>query len=366
MLKEKLSEKDYLPVLKMNDGRAVTRELWRERRTELLSLLEEYSYGRTPEKPARVWGNAISIDKISYAGKVTTEKVLISFETENGVFSFPAEFFVPNKENKPPMFLHLAFRPVPDRYIPVEEITDAGYALAVVVYKDMVNDNLNADYSDGIAAHFGTTKDRAPDEWGKIGMWAYGASRVLDYITAERDDIDASRVAVIGHSRLGKTALWCAAQDERFAAAISNDSGYGGAASSKHGKGERITDFLRCGSFDWFCPNFVNYAGDKEDEKPYDQSFLSALIAPRYLCVGSAILDTGADPEAEFLTTLHAASAWELLGEAGLIAPDRMPVPGDLIIDGNVGYHLREGMHFLSREDWCAYIKFLDKKFKML
>ena len=260
--------------------------------------------------------------------------------------------------------MHLAFRPVPDRYIPVEEITDAGYALVVVVYTDMMNDNHFGDFSGGIAAHFGTDTKREKDEWGKIGMWAYGASRVLDYLIDNRTDIDTSKIAVMGHSRLGKTALWCAAQDTRFAAAISNNSGYGGAASSKGGTGERITDFLRAGSWDWFCESFKDYVGDGEDRKPYDQSFLTALIAPRFLCVGSAILDKGADPATEFLTTLHASSAWELLGVRGLVCPDRMPLPSDLFIEGNVGYHLRDHRHFLSREDWGAYIKFLDLKFK--
>lgn len=363
MLKKILKERDYPAILKTRDGVEVTRERWQERRAEMLALLKKYSYGNTPPPPKRVWGEVISTDEKAYAHKVKQENVRIFFETEGGVSSFPVEFFIPNNKEKPPVFLHLAFRPVPDRYIPVEEITDAGYAIAVVCYKDMVNDNLHGDYSDGIAAHFGTTIDRAPDEWGKIGMWAWGASRVMDYMIAERDDVDTDRVAVIGHSRLGKTALWCAAQDERIAAACSNNSGYGGAASSKHGTGERVTDFLRAGSWDWYCENFKLFSGDKEDEKPYDQSFLTALIAPRYVAVGSAILDTGADPTSEFLTTLHASCAWELLGERGLVCPDRLAEIGDEFADGCVGYHLRDHGHFLSREDWGAYIRFLDRKF---
>jgi pimeloyl-ACP methyl ester carboxylesterase len=195
-------------------------------------------------------------------------------------------------------------------------------------------------------------------------MWAYGASRVLDYMKQYRTDVDTDKVAIIGHSRLGKTALWCGAQDERFAAVISNNSGYGGAASSKHGGGERVADFIRVGSFDWFCENFKLFRDEREDSKPYDQSFLLALIAPRYLLVGSAVDDKGADPESEFLTTLHASAAWELLGRDGLITPDRMPKPGDRFGEGNIQYHLRAHGHFLSREDWGAYIKFLDEKFK--
>ena len=364
MLKSILSEKAYPPVLEMNDGTEVTRENWPARRAEMRALLEKYSYGRTPDAPLSVWGRTVFTDSNAYAGKVLNEKTEISFETERGVFAFPVEFFIPKGVEKPPVFLHIAFRPVPDRYIPVEEITDAGYALAVMVYEDVVNDRHFGDFSDGLAVYFGTSESRADDEWGKIGMWAYAASRVLDYIISERNDLDAARVAVIGHSRLGKTALWCGAQDERFAAVISNDSGYGGAASSKNGSGERVTDFIRVGSWDWYCENFQKFAGEGEDTKPYDQSFLLALIAPRLLCVGSAELDRGADPESEFLTTLHASSAWEMLGEAGLICPDRMPVPGDHFPDGKIGYHLRAHGHFLSREDWGAYIRFLNRKFE--
>jgi hypothetical protein len=158
--------------------------------------------------------------------------------------------------------------------------------------------------------------------------------------------------------------LWCGAQDERFAAVISNNSGYGGAASSKLGKGERVNDFIRVGSWDWFCENFKLYHDEREDSKPYDQAFLLALVAPRLLLVGSAAEDSGADPESEFLTTLHASSAWELLGVDGLVTDGKMPVPGDRFGKGNIQYHLRNHGHFLSREDWGQYIKFLDEKFK--
>ena len=104
------------------------------------------------------------------------------------------------------------------------------------------------------------------------------------------------------------------------------------------------------------------FTDEKEDEKPYDQAYLRALSAPRYLCVGSAAEDRGADPVSEFLTSLWASQAWEFLGKPGLVTPDRMPEPGDALQDGSIGYHLRAGEHFLSREDWNAYIRFLDRK----
>ncbi|MBQ8688881.1 MAG: hypothetical protein IJ515_00775 [Clostridia bacterium] len=363
LLTDEIQKREYPSVLQTADGRPVAREEWAEHRQEMTELLERYSYGKTPRIPVRVWGESELISNDAYDGRVFRERVRLFFETERGKTSFPVEFFIPKGEEKPPVFLHIAFRPVPDKYIPVEKITAAGYALCVVVYTDMMNDDHFGDFSGGIAEHFGTDEKRGREEWGKIGMWAYGASRVLDYMIESRHDVDTARVAVIGHSRLGKTALWCAAQDERFAAAISNDSGYGGAASSRHGAGERITDFLRSGSWDWFCERFKDYTGDGEDRKPYDQSLLLALIAPRYLCVGSATLDRGADPKAEFLTTLNASRAWELLGGRGLVCPDRMPEAGERFYDGDVGYQLRGGVHFLDPADWDAYIEFLDRKF---
>lgn len=364
MLKEILEERDYLPILKMNDGTPVTIENWQEKRREMIELLETYSYGKMLEKPARVWGKTVNSAPNGWAGKALVENVEISMETpERGVFSFPISLHIPYKVVRPNVFLHIAFNPVPEKFTPVEEILDAGYAVVVMAYKDIVNDNSNGDFSDGLGAYFKIPTERKGDDIGKVGLWAYGASRVMDYLCAERsEDLDTEHVAVIGHSRLGKTALWCAALDERFAAVISNDSGYGGAASSKFGTGEGIKNFLIAGSWDFFCENFKQFE-DRENEKPYDQAFLLSLIAPRYLCVGSARLDPGADPKSEFLTSLYASQAWELFGKKGLVCPDRLPEVGDHFTEGCVSYHLRDDLHFLSREDWQKYIAFLDLKF---
>ncbi len=362
-----IPDRSLLPILTHNDGTAVTLETWTRRRAEMLEALSVYSYGFTPAADASVCGEIIESNNREFGGKVRFEKVLIRLEGEKGVFSFPIYLFIPKKYEKPPVFLHLAFRfgmPVgmpPVRYTPTEEIMDAGYALVQMCFEDVMNDNHYGDFSGGLAEYFGTTVERTPTEWGKIGMWAYGASRVLDYLLT-RTDLDAAHTAVIGHSRMGKTALWAGAQDERFYCTIANNSGYGGAATSKGGHGERVRSFLKAGSWDWYCENFKQFVDEKEDEKPYDQAFLLALIAPRLLCVGSAVLDRGADPESEFLTTLWASQAWELLGEKGLVTPDKMPDVGDVLHEGNAGYHLREGGHCLSREDWNDYIRFLNRK----
>lgn len=361
MLKELLNERDLLPILKMNDGRDVTPDLWAERREEFLDALQKYSYGYTPECMGKGCGEIIFESKNAYAGKVVEQHINVSFNTPSGAFTLYTELYVPKNAEKPPVFLNLAFRRAPDRYLPIEEITDNGFALLIVCYEDIVNDKHHGDYSDGLAKAFGTDNPRKSDEWGKIGMWAYAASRILDYLFT-RDDINAERTAVIGHSRLGKTALWAGAQDERFWCTISNCSGYGGAATSKCGTGENIINFLNAGSWDWFCENFKEYKDEKEHCKPYDQAYLLALIAPRLMCIGSAVEDIYADPVSEFLTPLHASSAWEIFGEKGLITPDRLPQPGDHLTQGNIGYHLRANNHFFSREDWNYYMKFIKSK----
>lgn len=367
MLDAILSKRNLLPILTLNDGETVTPDTMPLRRAEMLDALQTYSYGFTPSAPMRVWGEVTHSNPKEYGGKVLYQKANISFETERGIFSFPIHLFIPRHTDKPPVFLHIAFRfgmkeeDAPTRYVPVEEIMDSGYALVQMCYMDVMNDNHYGDFSGGMAEYFGTTAERTNTEWGKIGMWAYAASRVLDYLLT-REDLDAAHTAVIGHSRSGKTALWAGAQDERFFCTISNNSGYGGAATSKGGHGERVRDFLRVGSWDWYCENFKRFTDEKEDQKPYDQAFLLALIAPRLLCVGSAAEDRGADPESEFITSLWASQAWELLGEKGLVTPDRMPEIGDVLHDGNVGYHLRAGGHFHSREDWNHYISFLNQK----
>ena len=364
MLRELLAQRDYLPILKMNDGTPVTLENWEKRRREMLELLETYSYGKTLEKPTRVSGTVVESAVNGVAGKALYEKVEIKVEhPKYGECTFPITIHTPYKVVRPNVFLHIAFKQVPEKYTPLEEILDAGWAVVVVDYQDLCNDNRGGDFTNGFGAFFKIPSERAGDEMGKVGLWAYGASRIMDYLILEKSEqLDVEHVAVIGHSRLGKTALWCAAQDKRFAASISNNSGYGGAASSKFSEGEKIKAFLRAGSWNFFCENFKKFA-EAEDDKPYDQSFLLALIAPRYLLVGSARLDIGADPKSEFLTTLHASKAWELYGKQGLVCPDRLPVVGDHFTDGCVSYHLRDDLHYLSREDWQKYIKFLDAKF---
>ena len=356
-LAKKLAEKDYLPIF----TERFSATTWPERREELRLLLEKYCYGKMPAFRGKVSAEVKHEDPAAFAGKATQRNIELSIETPQGLYRLPLFLVIPNAVKKPPVFLlSTFFNTLIDKFTPVEEVIDCGFALVSVFYEDISPDPHNGDFSSGLCGHLVTTDangKRAPETTGRIGVWAWCLSRILDWLLT-LDELNAAHTAVIGHSRLGKTALWAAANDERFWCAIANDAGFGGDACAKNGHGERVIDFINAGSWDWFCENFKNDVG-KEDFRLYDQHFLLALIAPRLLCIGSAAQDRGADPEAQFLSALSASTVWENLGTSGLVTPDRMPTPGESFSDGNIHFHLREGTHFLSRTDWNCYMDFL-------
>lgn len=344
-----LAARDLPALLRFADGRPVTKDRWEERRTELVEILCREVYGNAPAAPAEVRVTEVKCKEKDFAGKGRLRELTLAFDTDKGEFAFPVTEILPTEGKNVPMFVMLNFRPdIPDRYLPVEEFLDAGCGVIRIYYNDVAFDGED-HFEGGLAAMY----DRTVYTWGKLRMWAFAASRVMDYLQTT-DYADLSRVAVAGHSRLGKTALLTAATDTRFALACANNSGCSGDAITRGKVGERVKAITDRFPY-WFCENYKKYA-EKEDEMPFDQHFLVAAIAPRHVALGAALEDKWADPDSQYLSACAASPAWELLGEKGFLHPDRMPLPGDCFDGGHVAYHLREGTHFFSRTDWRRYL----------
>lgn len=270
---------------------------------------------------------------------------------KNGVgSSFVADIFVPTRIDKPNYFVHLDFvEPLPGKYCPVEEILDGGFGLAHVYYNDVTKDDDN--FSAGLAPVF-CDRGNAYGA-GKIAVWAYAAKIVGEYLINNKL-ATSDKLYVIGHSRLGKTALLAAALYDIFAGCLVNCSGCSGAAISRAIRGETLKDITDRFPY-WFTPNFKKYA-DREDDEEFDQHFLMASVAPRKVYIVAASEDDWADAEAQYLCAEAASAAYRELGLTGLASLEKMPCAGEKNDEGEIKFFHRAGPHFLSREDWGFYM----------
>jgi dienelactone hydrolase len=358
------------PLRLTNGTRVTTASQWHEqRRPELLELFRTHVYGRAPAgRPDSLKFTLTDVTTNAMDGKATRKLVTVSYRGPGGEGAIRVVLFSPNQPKPAPCFLFICNRSPtnmdPSRVVksdfwPAEEIIARGYATAAFFNGDVVPDKHDG-FRSGAHAIFQSPSARQPDSWGTIAAWAWGASRVMDYLRTE-PLIDAQRVAVVGHSRGGKTALWAAAEDERFAMAVSNDSGCTGAAITRGKKGERIRDINR-GFPHWFCDNYKRF-NDREEELPVDQHELLTLIAPRLVYVASASKDTWADPASEFAAAVHATPVFELLGARGMTQTN-MPSINSALHQGRIGYHVRAGKHNLTREDWRHFLDFADQHWR--
>ena len=382
--------------LVFEDGPPVqSQQDWLHRRPELLKLLEEHIYGRTPSLPYELsihtdedWTPALN-------GIAKRKQLTLTISTQFGCLDAYLLLYAPADANQPvPAFLGLNFdgnhtidpdpairlnpnwmrenadkgnpdhraseasRGSADARWPVSLIVERGFALATLYYGDFDPD-FDDGFSNGLHGIFEKPgQPRANTAWGAIGAWAFGLSRALDALELE-PAIDATRITAIGHSRLGKTSLWAGAQDERFFAVIDNESGCGGSALYRRCFGEHA-HAINSNFPHWFCENFKIY-NDNEASLPLDSHSLLAMIAPRPLYITSAAEDLWSDPMGMYLATKAASPVYELLGKSGN-PMQTFPMISETNFQGSIAYHVRPGQHDLTAFDWQQFLSFIQTK----
>ena len=361
----------------------------KKRRPELLKLFEEEMFGTMPGKPSGLHFEVLSEASDALGGKATRKEVAIYFDKDKNS-NMVLLMYIPNGVKGPvPAFLGINFKgnhattndphvgmpseekvagygpsyklsPRGDKASrwPYEYIINSGYAVVTCARED-IDPDWHDGFKNGVHAVMDGDKPRAADSWGTIAAWSWGLSRAMDYLATD-NMIDHRKVAVVGHSRLGKAALWAGATDRRFALVISNNSGCSGAALSRRVYGEHLA-FINTTFPHWFCTNYHKYNG-KENELPFDQHELIALIAPRPVYVASASKDDWADPKGELLALTNASKVYELYGYERFDMKELPPV-NTAVHTERMAYHLREGKHDITLYDWQQYVAFANRSF---
>lgn len=357
-------------LLKSISGEDIkTVEDWENfRRPEIMNLLSEYIYGVRPVDRPSGMEFKIAEEKKSHMGhKMDYQKIIISFMG----YSFVVHAYLPqNIEGKIPAFVYDMHEYQEERFnfeteiecanIDFDEITKRGYGIFVMptsgIYPDWEH---KSNYKDGVFTVFPPNGEREDNAWATISAWSWGLSRVIDYLET-LPYIDIEKIAAVGHSRGGKTALWCGATDKRVACAISNNSGTAGAAMHRNKVGEHIKDI---NITDWFCKNYHKF-NDREEFLPVDQHMLIASLAPRLCYVSSSSNDDWADPEAERRSCRLASEVYEMYGKKGVVLPDEPVEIEKAYHEGSIGYHSKPGDHGITHYDWKMFLDFLDSKWK--
>ncbi len=357
------------PLTALNGKKVKSKEIWtKSRRGEILELFRQNVYGRIPEANYTKSFSVVSIDRNAMDGAATLKQIDITIGSGGDSIVIHLSLFVPNEIQKPvPVFLLInnrdpenidPTRQAKSEFWPAEEVISRGYAIAAFNNANVDPDNYD-QFKNGIHGLL-DHGERNSESWGTIAAWAWGASRCMDYFETDKE-IDRERVAVVGHSRGGKTALWAGAEDERFSMVISNESGCGGATLARRRYGETVAR-INSAFPHWFCSNYEKYA-DNEDNMPVDMHMLLALIAPRSLYVACADNDLWGDPKGSYLALYNSMPVFRLL-KTGSDMPESMPPLNTQIISGKTGFHIRDGGHNMLLKDWNWFMDFADNEWK--
>jgi hypothetical protein len=379
------------PLVTLSRKNVATKSEWEAaRKPELKALFQHYMYGRYPARPEKVSGKTLFTEAAAFGEKGTLREVEITFgppdwpkiylliATPAGKGPFPC-FVGANfggnhlvaanpKVRLPSVWMPEKYPGVVDNRAteagrgaeagtwPLEQIISRGFAVATFYCGDVQPDRPNV--REGMFATV-SEGDQDPARAGAIMWWAWGIHRAVDYLTQD-DAIDAKRIAVVGHSRLGKTALLAGALDERIALTIANQAGCGGSGPSRHNdpKAETVARITKAFPH-WFCDNFDQFGPDPT-RLPFDQHSLVALCAPRPVLFTAAAEDLWANPAGQFEVLKAATPVYKIHGVEGLEA-DKMPKPGELLIASRLGFWIRPGKHAMSPADWKTYMDFAER-----
>ena len=385
-------------VLAGADGRLIeTKEQWSAQRKYLVDLLADQEYGFAPVDPVairtEIFDDGVAVLAGDEKPNIRRRQIAVYLERGGKQVRIDLAVWSPKDQPSAPCFLGLNFRGnqstcddpnirlttswcdnrnpgVSDNKAPqasranqserwpIEQIIQEGFAVATAHYSD-IDPDFDDGFENGVHALYPDFRidPQNPNRWGSIAAWAWGISRLAD-VLEKLDGIDPDGLMVVGHSRLGKTALWAGATDERFRLVVSNNSGCGGAALSKRIYGESVAR-INTSFPHWFNRNFRQY-NDKEEALGFDQHQLIAAIAPRAVYIASASNDKWADPLGELLSGHYASEAYRLHGKQGLDVKE-LPSVNMPIIQGAIGYHLREGNHDMLLYDWQQFMVFARK-----
>ncbi len=357
MLKHELKKRN-LPVLKS--------------REKMIEIMQREVYGYLPENNFAI---SVSNEKIIEnrfdRGNVHLSVVDFTITNKNGSHTFPLHRLLHTDGKKRPVIIYIGIHStVPNIYFPIEELSESEFDILTFGYKDVTSDD--DDFTTGIAPLIFPNGRQNNTDCGKIGLWAFANMRVLDYALT-LDGTDSKNVAILGHSRLGKTALYTGMMDERFSFVFSNNAGCAGDAIARGGsglpeangyfavekefRGETIDQITTVFPY-WFCENYKKYAvqGFGTD---FDQHYILASIAPRNVCVNSSELDYWADQKSQQLSCLAASEAWEKAGLKPLQECDHFLTSGEKLLHGDIGIFMTPTKHYLSRYAWNSYMEFM-------